>query len=225
MDFEKKELRTPLFTIFFIILLIGIGGFNMWVLLNFRKIKFTKESQKSGNHSIVEGLLWTLSILPLVLAIVVAGFLIYAQGSQRYKIPLIGIIVSLLFYAGMQFTISYFWKNLIPENVHDNVYVQLSNALLIAGYTVLPSVLIIGGIWWIIKEKYINIKIQRVLSELEEQKKKTKKISGEAQKEEKKQKLLEQKAEKLQKKKSGPTSPKRKEYIEMINMGADDDDE
>lgn len=215
---EQKDIRTSLFTILFILLLVGIGSLNIWVLLGFRKIKFTKESQQSGSHSVVEGLLWTLSILPLLLAVAVTGILIFASKSSKYKFPLIGIVVSLLVYASMQFTISYFWKNLIVADVHDPEYIRISNVILIAGYAILPIMLIFGGLWWIIEEKYINVKIRRAMRKLQEQKEVTKKVSGEAQKQQQKEKKLRVEVEQLMKKKSSQDDEDNENAIEMVDI-------
>lgn len=184
-DITLEEMSTKAFTITFVVIMAAIGAFNIWLLIQFRELQFTPETKKSHSHTVVEALLWTLSILPLVIAVAVIGLLI-SKKSERYKIPLIGLIASLLIYSILQLIISFYWKNLDVVNRNSPAFMYLSDAILFSGYLTLPVVLIIVGIWWFIAErspKWQKEKLKEKISETSQKEKEAQKQLQEIQKE------------------------------------------
>ena len=158
MAYEPTDSRIPtsIFTVVWVVCLAGLGALNIWLLMKFRDLKFTSATKSTQSHSIVEGLLWTLAILPIVSAVIVGGLWMYygideKGGKTRekaYRIPLTGIVVSLLIYSIFQLVISLYWRNLVVVDPSDKTYKQVSDVLIFSGYFSLPIVLIIIGLWW-----------------------------------------------------------------------------
>ena len=153
MAYEPTDSRIPtsIFTVVWVVCLAGLGALNIWLLMKFRDLKFTSATKSTQSHSIVEGLLWTLAILPIVSAVFISGMWMYygEKGTGKaYRIPLTGIVISLLIYSIFQLVISLYWRNLVVVDPSNEVYKQVSNVLIFSGYFSLPIVLIIIGLWW-----------------------------------------------------------------------------
>lgn len=203
-DGISKSTIHDLLSAVLVLMLFGISAVNIWLYIEFQKIKFASGIKSSKPYKIVNDILWTLMIAPGAIAFIIGTIIIMTHVvkdqatsglkgsfslSDNYNIPLIAIIFSLVLLTILQMVIGYYWPQLKVETINQE-YLEFSRALIFTGYLSLPLVLLLVILWIIssidtscVNVRKLSAQEEQIRKQLEETQKQLQKVSGEKQKE------------------------------------------